>query len=158
MQTFALRALKPLLVAILLGGLFGQAWIIPFISYEIATDVPDVGAGVVYGVCGIAVVVCIQGSLVAMWRLVDLVGRDAIFSPDAFRWVDLIVRLGWIASALCFVVAGYHAALMPFGPPPVMLFLLGCVTAAVAATLLMIVMRRLLASALASKAELEEVI
>lgn len=158
MQTLALRALKPLIVILFLGGLFGQAWIIPFLGYEIAVGVPDRAAGILYAACGIGVVVCVQGALVAMWKLLTMVRSEAIFSPDAFRWVDLIIRLGWIASALCFAVTAYHAVFMPFGPPPVALFLLGSLTAAVAVTLLMIVMRRLLASALASKAELDEVI
>ncbi len=158
MQTLAIRALKPLIVILFLGGLFGQAWIIPFTAYAIAVEVPDVPAGILYGAAGITAVACVQVALVAMWKLLTMVGRDAIFSRDAFRWVDLIVRAGWTASALCFAVAAYHAVFMPFGPPPTMLFLLGCLAAAVAITLLMTVMRRVLESAMTYRAELDEVI
>ncbi len=158
MQTLALRALKPLIVVLFLGGVFGQAWIVPFMAYSIAVDVPDIPAAILYGAAGIAAVACVQVAMVALWKLLTMVDRDAIFSRDAFRWVDLIVTSGWIASGLCFAVAAYHAVFMPFGPPPVMLFLLGCLAAAVAITLIMTVMHRLLESAMAYRAELDEVI
>jgi hypothetical protein len=158
MQTLALRALKPLIVVLFLGGLLGQALIIPFAAYSIAVDVPHVAAGLLYGAAGIAAVACVEVALVAMWKLLTMVGRDAIFSRDAFRWVDLIVTAGWVASALCFAIAAYHAVFMPFGPPSTMLFLLGCLAGAVAITLLMTVMRRILESAMTYRAELAEVI
>lgn len=159
MNHFALRALKPLLVVLFVGSLMVQLVIIPLVAWDIIHEAFNTAAGIVYGACGILVVVCVQVAMFAMWRLLTLVQGDAIFAPDSLRWVDLIIRAGWVATALCLVVALYELAeWQNIGPFTVPIALFGSVVAALSVTLLVLVLRQLLAIAVDYKAELEEVV
>jgi hypothetical protein len=110
----------------------------------------------------ILVLVAVQVILVCIWRLLDMVRTDRIFSGQAFVWVDVIV---WTVAAvwtLMLGVFGYLAAFIYFTPEirdpgiPIVLFGIGLATTVV--LLLMIVMRALLGQAAALRADLEEVI
>lgn len=156
MNTLALRALRPLIVVLFAGSLATQL-IVMIAAWSIAFDYPNRAAGVFYGAAGFVVVVCAQIALVAMWKLLALVRSDHIFTPDAFRWVDLIIRVGWIATGLCLSVSIYQAWAR-IGPLPASAGLVGSAVAALATTLLVLVLRQLLASAVEYKAELAEVV
>ena len=110
----------------------------------------------------ILVLVAVQVILVCIWRLLDMVRTDLIFSRQAFIWVDVIV---WTIAAvwtLMLGVFGYLVAFIYFTPEirdpgiPIVLFGIGLATSVV--LLLMIVMRALLGQAAALRADLEEVI
>lgn len=110
----------------------------------------------------ILVLVAVQVILVCIWRLLDMVRTDLIFSRQAFVWVDVIV---WTIAAvwtLMLGVFGYLVAFIYFTPEirdpgiPIVLFGIGLATSVV--LLLMIVMRALLGQAAALRADLEEVI
>ena len=110
----------------------------------------------------ILVLVAIQVILVCIWRLLDMVRTDRIFSEQAFIWVDVIV---WAVAAIWLLmlgVFGYIAAFIYFTPElrdpgtPIALFGIGLATTVV--LLLMVVMRALLGQAAALRADLEEVI
>jgi len=157
MNPLALRALKPLIVILFVGSVLVQA-LIPLVSWTIWTDQPDPTAAVIYGIAGFLAVVCAQVALVAMWKLLTLVQRDDIFSPLSFRWVDLIIRVGWIATGLCLIVAMHDLLIANIGPLTVPMALMGCVVAALSVTMLVLVLRQLLTSAMNYKAELSEVV
>ena len=97
-----------------------------------------------------------------IWRLLDMVRADRIFSEHAFVWVDVIV---WTVAGVWLLmlgVFGYIAAFIYFTPEirdpgiPIVLFGIGLATSVV--LLLMVVMRALLRQAAALRADMEEVI
>ena len=157
MNSLALRALRPLIVILFTGSVLTQALVV-VASWSIWTDQPDPPAAVIYGVAGLLAVVCAQVALVAMWKLLTLVRSDDIFSPQSLRWVDLIIRMGWIATGLCLIVAVHDLFIAHIGPVPVPLALAGCVVASLSVTMLVLVLRQLLTSAMNYKAELAEVV
>jgi len=158
MNSLALRALRPLLVLLFAGSLLVQLGIVPLAAWQIIHEVPNKTAGILYGIAGFFAVLACQFALFALWKLLTLVRSDAIFSPDSLRWVDLIIRMGWVVTGLCLFVTVYQFIWGDFGPLPVPLALCGSVVAALAVTLLLVVLRKLLESAANYKAELAEVV
>ena len=104
MNNFALRALRPLLVLLFAGSLLVQLGIVPLAAWQIIHDVPNRLAGILYGIAGFFAVLACQVALVALWKLLTMVRSDAIFSLDSLRWVDLIIRMGWVVTGLCLFV------------------------------------------------------
>lgn len=104
----------------------------------------------------------VQVILVCIWRLLDMVKADRIFSEQAFIWVDVIVWTVGAVWLLMLGVFGYIAAFIYFTPEirdpgiPIVLFGIGLATSVV--LLLMVVMRALLGKAAALRADMEEVI
>ena len=158
MNNFALRALRPLIVLLFAGSLLVQLGIVPLAAWQIIHDVPNRTAGILYGIAGFFAVLACQVALVALWKLLTMVRSDDIFSPDSLRWVDLIIRMGWVITGLCLFVTTYQFIWGDFGPLPVPLALGGSVVAALSVTLLVLVLRKLLESAANYKAELAEVV
>jgi len=100
--------------------------------------------------------VCVQVVIVATWKLLAMVETDRIFSEQALRWVDAIVRaiaVAWVLFLGVFLYAGFTA-----DDPglPLLLFLL--LVAGAVLGLLMVVMRALLRQATALRTDLEAVI
>jgi len=100
--------------------------------------------------------VCVQVVIVATWKLLAMVETDRIFSEQALRWVDAIVRavaVAWVMFLGVFLYAGFTA-----DDPglPLLLFLL--LVAGAVLGLLMVVMRALLRQATALRTDLEAVI
>jgi hypothetical protein len=113
-------------------------------------------------VFSILALIAVQVIIVCIWRLLDMVRADRIFSGQAFVWVDAIV---WTVAAVWLMmlgVFGYIAAFIFFTPEirdpgiPIMLFGIGLATSVV--LLLLVVLRALLGQAASLRADLEEVI
>ena len=113
-------------------------------------------------VFSILFLIAVQVIIVCIWRLLDMVRTDRIFSRQAFVWVDVIV---WTIAGVWLLmlgVFGYIAAFIFFTPElrdpgtPIALFGIGLATTVV--LLLMVVMRALLGQAAELRADLEEVI
>lgn len=100
--------------------------------------------------------VCVQVSAVCVWRLLTLVRRGTVFSPAAFRWVDVIIGAIGVASVLVLVL-GYILGEVDDAPGVI---LVGAVLALLVAgvALIVYVQRMLLAQATGFSAELEAVI
>ncbi|BAL91266.1 hypothetical protein AMIS_60460 [Actinoplanes missouriensis 431] len=99
---------------------------------------------------------CAQVVIVATWRLLTLVRRDAIFSDAAFKWVDAIlyaIGAGWVVLVGVFLVVGFNAD----DPGPIVVLML-LVTGVTAFGLVMLVMRALLRQATHLRSEMETVI
>ena len=97
-----------------------------------------------------------QVTLVATWKLLGLVERDAIFTTDSLRRVDLIVRAtaaGGAVFAVGFVLVGI-AATDPGLPLLLFLVLLGITVV----ELVVLVLRSLLRQATTLRSDLEQVI
>lgn len=152
-------ALRVLLVVIMLGGLVGQLWFFPTLAGELAGTYPELEwlrAPLLVGV--VLVILGVQVALVAVSRLLSMVERDSVFSPDAFTWVDVIIIAALVDTVL---VLGIWALLV-FGananPPALMLTEIALVVCGAALVLLMVVMKGLLRQASLLRVELSEVV
>ena len=154
--TFGLRVA---LVTLFLGAIFAQVWLIPQLSRDIVSDEPEFARlAVPYVILWIAVAVCAQVALFAVWMLLARIGRNQIFSERAFFWVDAIIGAGGLATLLIFGFEIHLLGIEDGGSPPLGILLTGIVTACGAFTLVMLVMRGLLRQATQLQHELEEVV
>lgn len=158
MTRLSILALRVLLTVGMVGALLAQLWFFPTLAGELATSYPEVAwlrwpvlLAVVFGI------VAVEVAIVAVWVLLSMVQRDSVFSPRAFRWVDVIVTAAMVATGLVIAVLAMlaHARTLP---PAVMLLLLALIVAGAAFALLMTVMKGLLRQAANLTVELSEVI
>lgn len=155
MSRLVILALRALLILISLGALGGQIVIVVVIATHIAG--PEVLVlAVAYSVLGVAAIACVQVALVALWVLLSMVRRGAIFDERAFRWVDVISVAGLVAAVLVAALCA-HAGEIDDAPGLVLIGL-GVGIGGVAFALLMVVMRGLLRNATVLRRELDEVV
>lgn len=154
-----MTALRALLVVLVAGGLVAQAWFFPGIAGELAEAYPEL-AWLRWPILGavVVIIVGVQVAVVALWRLLSMVDSDSVFSPDAFKWVNVVIGAAILDTAL---VLGIWA-LLSFGaranPPGLMLAELALVVCGAVFALLMAVMKGLLRKASMLTVELSEVI
>lgn len=159
MGHLTILALRIVMTLMLAGSLFVQV----VLCADLATggDVVEVPAPLaVYVVLGVLLV---QVSTVCVWRLVTMVRLGTVFSPAAFRFVDIIFVAVAAASVLTFALA---VALAPGeAAPGIVLMVCGVSLVVAGMALIVLVMRKLLAQAVALdteatqlQAELNEVI
>ena len=154
MSLVVIRVLRVLVVLIALGALAAQAMIVFFVATNPEVDPTD--RAVAYAIVAVAAIVGLEVALVALWVLLSMVRRDAIFHERAFRWVDVISVAGLVAAvlvaALCVHIGELDDA------PGLVLIGGGIGIVGVAFALLMVVMRGLLRSATVFRRELDEVV
>jgi Protein of unknown function (DUF2975) len=153
----AVAALKVMLVVAFALLVLFQTMSLPGQFAHLAAEEPDL-AYLRWPLTAFAVLelVCVQVVIVATWKLLAMVETDRIFSEQALRWVDAIVRaiaVAWVLFLGVFLYAGFTA-----DDPglPLLLFLL--LVAGAVLGLLMVVMRALLRQATALRTDLEAVI
>jgi hypothetical protein len=101
-------------------------------------------------------ILCAQVVIVCTWKLLTMVQQDRIFSDEALRWVDIIIRaigVAWLLLLGLFLYVGFTAD-DPGVPMVLTLLLLGGGTFG----MLMIVMRALLLQATTLRTDMEAVI
>ncbi len=158
MNIFTTRLLRVALVVILLGTVLAQV-IMPVLASEEGKTFPEVAYLVVpYSVAAILFIGCGQVALLAVWRLLSMVSGGVIFTRRALRWVDVITACAAVATVLSAVVLIHMLSFVPGGGGPTFYYLAACVVGGLAFVLLIVVMRGLLESAIADRAELDEVI
>ena len=158
MHTLATRLLRLALVLLLLGSVLVQV-VVPVYASGVGTRFPEVAYLVVpYSVAAILFIGCSQVALLVVWRLLSLVDGGVIFTRRAVRWVDVITACAAVATVLTAGVLVHVLGFVPGGGGPMVYYLAACITAGLALVLLMVVMRGLLLSAVANRAELDEVI
>ncbi|MEU9499027.1 DUF2975 domain-containing protein [Streptomyces sp. NPDC048196] len=165
MHRFFILALRAGVVAAILVGLFGQIVVIPTTAAdEVDRFPPYAPFATPYVTVAIVGVACVQAALVAVWRLLTMVRRDALFSPPAFRWVDLIIGASVVATLLALGVTG-HLALADIPSPDDGMAVLGALAAALAGVgvgaafaMLVVILRGLLRKATDLRAEMAEVV
>lgn len=146
------------LLVLLLGSVLAQA-LVPVYASEVGARFPEVAYLVTpYSAAAILFIGCGQVALLVVWRLLSLVEGGVIFTRRAVRWVDVIVACAALATLLSAVVLVHVLGVVPGGGGPMVYYLAACVTVGLAFVLLMVVMRGLLLSAIADRAELDEVI
>jgi hypothetical protein len=164
MGRIAILGLRALIVLMLLGLLVVQAAIVPLLGIDISHEVPEQVAlrwtVVAVGILGL---LTIEVALLCIWRLLTMVRRDTVFSPAAFRYVDVIIGCA-VAATLLAVVLSFALAPGETAPGIVLLVVIAGVGTATIA-MLVLVLRLLLAKAVALdstattlRAQLDEVI
>ncbi|MYR64090.1 DUF2975 domain-containing protein, partial [Streptomyces sp. SID625] len=92
MPRLLVLALRACVAAAFLLGLFGQLVVVPATAAdEVERFPPYAPFAAPYMAVAIAGVACVQVALLAVWRLLGVVDRDAVFTPRAFRWVDTVI-------------------------------------------------------------------
>lgn len=147
MSNLAIRALRAAMVLTILGLLFAQAVVIPTVTDDLRTALPEATVpSWLFLVTGILALLAGQVAVVAVWRLLTMVRRNSVFSEAAFRHVNLFI---WGAGAAAVLATGIVPAAAVVADaddaPGVMLFGMAPSAMAASLTLLMIVMRGLLA-------------
>ncbi|MFG3257771.1 DUF2975 domain-containing protein [Streptomyces sp. NPDC048172] len=165
MHRYLIAALRVGIALAILLGLFGQTVVIPATAAN-EVDVfppyaPYEGPYVTVAILG---VLCVQVALVAVWMLLTMVEREAIFTARAFRWVDLVIGSSLVATALALGAAGHLAVAeipSPDGGMQVEGALAGavaCVGVGAAFAMLVLVLRGLLHKATELQTEMAEVV
>ncbi|MPY51304.1 DUF2975 domain-containing protein [Streptomyces acidicola] len=165
MHSFLIAALRAGIVAAFALGLFGQIVVIPTMAAdEVDRFPPYAPFAAPYVTVAIIGVVCIQVALAAVWMLLTMVQRDAIFTTKAFRWVDTIIGASIVATLLATGAAG-HLALAEIPSPHDGMDIISALFAAVASVgvgvafaMLVVVLRSLLLKATELQTEIAEVV
>lgn len=165
MHSLLVAILRIGIAAAVLFGLFAQAVIIPTAAAdEVDLFAPYEPYALPYVVASILGVACVQVALGAIWMLLSMVERDAIFTRSAFRWVDTIIGAAVVATVIA-LAAAVHLTLDTIPSPDdgmdvegALLAALACGAVGAAFCMLMVIMRTLLGKAMDMRTELAEVI
>lgn len=151
--------------AALVACLFAQVVVLPHaIADEAAFDPLISYFQTPFTVIGILGVVCFQVVLVCTAVLLSKAWGEQIFSPRAFRWVDIVIGATLAAAVLSFIVLVMQVTVPgsvdPEGMTSVGLMLAGLAGAAlgVCGALVLLVMRGLLRKAMVLEDELAQVV
>ena len=100
-------------------------------------------------------IVTIQVCMVCVWRLLTMVRRGTVFSPAAFRYVDVVIGAIAVASGLMF---GLGVVLAPgeAAAPGVVLLIGGAAVLIAGVALIVVVLRMLLVQAVARDTEAQQ--
>ncbi|MEU1280899.1 DUF2975 domain-containing protein [Streptomyces sp. NPDC005805] len=165
MHRLVISALRFGIALTVLLGLFGQIVVVPTTAAdEVELFPPYEPYALPYAAAAIAGIACVQVACAAVWMLLGMVERDAIFTAAAFRWVDLVIGAAG-AATLVALAASAHLTFATIPSPDdgmdvesALLGALACVAAGAAFCLLMVVMRSLLGKATGMRAELSAVV
>lgn len=155
MHAHTVTATRIILALGLAGSLFVQAVLVPLLYLDLEGAPAPVRLQVVTIIA--LGIVAIQVVMVCTWRLVTLVGRDEVFSPLSFRYVD-VISAAVATGALLLFWLGAVAAPGDEVAPGMVLLIGGAGGLALGAALVVRVMRALLRQAVEMRAELAEVI
>ncbi|MGY1553090.1 DUF2975 domain-containing protein [Microbacterium sp. A588] len=158
MQPRVTAALKTL-IAVMLGLLLtSQVLVIPEVARITAIRNPDVDHLEIPGIIGAVIFLAlVEVTLICVWKLLSLVRAERIFSPDAFRYVDIILWALAAAGALIAVSYVVIIASRAVSLSLTLLAILGIVVSA-ALALLVLVLRGLLRMALELEQDMSEVV
>lgn len=153
MGNMAVLALKVVLACALVGSVAVQALMVPLFW----VDLEDAPATVRVPLVVVVVlgIVCLQVIAVCLWRLSTMVRRGTVFSPAAFRLVDVVIAATAAGAVLTFAVSVILAPGESVAPGIVGLVCgLSLVVGGVA--LLVLVLRHLLVQAVATHSRAQE--
>src|SRR5690606_1618663 len=114
-------ALKTLIAVMIVLLLACQVILIPRVAAMTADRNPDLAYLEAPGiVAAVLFLVCVQVVLLCVWKLLSLVRASEIFSPKAFRYVDIIIGT-LIAASLIIIVSNIIIAAAQAGSPSILL-------------------------------------
>jgi hypothetical protein len=149
-------ALRAVLAMTLAGSLFVQVVMVPLMAIDLEeTDADVAHLQIPFAVLMILAIATVQVTVVCVWRLVTMVRRGTVFSPAAFRFVDVIIGAAAAAALLVFAL-GFVLAPGDAVPPGMVLLVGGVGVVAAGIGLVVLVMRTLLAQAISRDAEAHE--
>jgi len=163
MGSLTVLTLRAVLVVVLAGTVFVQAgmvWVL------VSGNDPEDGSLPLTALRVITILgmVSVKVALVCVWRLVTMVRRGTVFSPAAFRYVDVLIG-AIVAAALVWFAVTIVNAPGQREDPGVTVIMGGVGVAILGVALIVLVLRMLLAQAIARdveaaqmQAELDEVI
>jgi len=161
MGKLAVRALRAVLAVVLTGTCLVQVlmvWTLATKPVEGSLPLTPLRVVTIVGMAAVEVAV------VSVWRLVTMVRRGTVFSPAAFRYVDLVIGAIVAAALVWFAVTAINAPGQR-ADPGVTAIMGGIGVAILGVALIVLVLRMLLAQAVARdveaaqmQAELDEVI
>jgi len=163
MGKLTVSALRAVLAAVLAGTVFVQAGMVWTL---VSGSDPEDGSLplTAFRVIAIVGMVTVQVAVVCVWQLVAMVRRGTVFSPAAFRYVDIVIGAIVAAALLWFAVTAVNAPGQR-DDPGVTLIMGGIGVAILGVALIVLLLRMLLAQAVARdteaaqlQAELDEVI
>lgn len=106
MGTWMVRALRAVLAVLFAGTVFVEAVMVPLLAIDLEGLKPEYAylrtPLLVIMVLGLLTA---QTVLVSVWRLVTMVRRGTVFSPAAFRYVDVITGAFAVGAVLVFAFA-----------------------------------------------------
>ncbi len=151
-------ALRIVLALALAGAVFVQAVMVPLLVVDLMDAEAPMGR-VVLPIVVIVVlgIVCLQVVMVCVWRLLNMMRRNTVFSHAAFRFVDVIIGAAATAAVLVFALAVVLAPGEAVAPG-IVLLICGFSLLIAGISLVILVMRKLLAQAVGMQSELSEVI
>ena len=163
MGQLTVRALRAVLVLVLAGTVLLQA----LMAWTLASgNDPEDGTLPLTALRVITILgmISVQVIGVCVWRLVTMARRGTVFSPAAFRYVDIVIGAIVAAALVWFVVTGVNAPGQR-DDPGVTLIMGGIGVGILGVALIVLVLRMLLAQAVARdgeaarlRAELDEVV
>ncbi|MFC4562995.1 DUF2975 domain-containing protein [Nocardiopsis mangrovi] len=165
MDRFFIFALRSAAVLAILVGFFGQFVVIPGAAAEaVAFFPPYAPFATPYITLAILGVACVQVALAGVWMLLAVFRRDAVFTPMAFLWVDVIIGATLVATLLTAGVT-VHLVVGEIPTPDDDMGLIGTAGAAIVLTgsgaavaMLLVLMRGLLRKAMDLQTEMAEVV
>ena len=149
MGKWTILALRVVIALALAGSLVVQFVMMPVIWADL-DEAQDWARGLFIAILVLGIVT-MQVSAICIWQLLTMVRRGSVFSPAAFRYVDVIIGAVAAASVLAFLLA---VLLAPGEVAPGIVGLICGASLVIAGiALLVYVMRMLLAQAVAREAE-----
>lgn len=149
MGKYVVLTLQGVIALSLAGSLFVQAVILPLVWIDLAGEV-------LWGRIALVTIAALwilglQVCAVCIWQLLTMVRRGSVFSPAAFRWVDVIIG----AIAFDAVVTFALAVLLAPGDtaPGIVGLVCGAALVTGGVALLVVVMRQLLQQAMERETE-----
>lgn len=151
MGTLTVRALRLVLAAMLAGTVVIQVGLVWAL---ISGNDPEDGTRplTAFRILTIVGLVSIQVAIVCVGRLVTMVRRGTVFSPAAFRFVDIVIGAIVSAALVWFAVTAVNAPGQR-DDPGVTLIMGGIGVAILGVALIVLVLRMLLAQAVARDVE-----
>ncbi|GAA4556980.1 DUF2975 domain-containing protein [Streptomyces collinus] len=151
MGKLTLCALRTVLVVLLVGTVLVQALMVWTL---VSGNDPEDGSLPLTPLRVITILglVSAQVVLVCVWRLVTMVRRRTVFSPDAFRYVDAVIG-AIVAAALVWFAVTILNAPGQRDDPGVTVIMGGVGLAILGVALIVLVLRMLLAQTVARDAE-----
>ena len=149
MGRMAVLALRVVIVLMFAAMLALQAAMLPLLAVD-----PDGEVGELTHLRWPIVVICflavaaVEVALVCIWRLLTMVRRDTVFSPAAFRYVDVVIGAAVAGSVLALALGTVLAPGEAVAPGIVLIIGVGAI-GGIGIALLVLVMRALLAKAVA---------
>jgi Protein of unknown function (DUF2975) len=105
MRNLTVLALRVVIVLALAGSLFVQCFMAPLLWTDLVEADAPPGVRVPFVAIFVLGLVTLQVCAVCVWRLLTMVRREEVFTPAAFRWVDVIIGAIVAAALLVFLLA-----------------------------------------------------